>query len=174
MKIFALCGSIRSSSTNKKILTLIASHWKNEFELEIYSGLADLPHFNPDTKEDDIPFEVLNLREKIQHADGVIICTPEYVFSAPGALKNALEWMVSVTLFADKPTALIVASGLGEKTLESLTLILNTLGVKWSDETRLLIQGGQGKMDGKGAFTDADTFKSISGLIQSFQKLLAK
>jgi NAD(P)H-dependent FMN reductase len=57
--------------------------------------------------------QLLAFRKKIEDADGVLICTPEYVYSLPGSLKNAVEWMVSTTLFTDKPAALITAASSG-------------------------------------------------------------
>ena len=96
--------------------------------MKIYRDLDKLPHFNPNLKdENNFPLIVKAFFEKIKNADGVLICTPEYVFSPPAVLKNALEWTVSETIFSYKPTALLVASGLGEKTFESLDLILKTL-----------------------------------------------
>ncbi len=56
------------------------------------------------------PEAVLAFRKQIAAADGVLICTPEYVFTLPGSLKNALEWCVSTTIFSQKPTGLITAS----------------------------------------------------------------
>ena len=71
----------------------------------------------------------MHFRKSIEEADAVLICTPEYVFSLPGILKNALEWTVSTTVFSDKPTALLTASSSGEKAHESLLLVMKTLGL---------------------------------------------
>src|SRR6187402_3552834 len=109
-KIFAICGSTRTNSANLQLLKAIAVLSVNEFEIEIYDQLAALPHFNPDTDNETPPEAVAILREKIKTCDGVLICTPEYIFSLPGSLKNAIEWMVSTTLFSHKPTAIITAS----------------------------------------------------------------
>ena len=112
-RIFAISGSTRSQSANLKLLHLIADWVEDRYDVEIFEGIAQLPHFNPDVDKDEAPLEVQALRTKISEADAVLICTPEYVFSLPGSLKNALEWMVSTTILSDKPTGLITASASG-------------------------------------------------------------
>ncbi|WP_369410652.1 NADPH-dependent FMN reductase [Flavobacterium taihuense] len=89
--MFAISGSTRSNSSNLKILKQIAELSKDLFEVNIFEGLAEIPHFNPDLNNENPPQQVTNFRNKIQEANGIIICTPEYVFSLPGSLKNALE-----------------------------------------------------------------------------------
>src|SRR5689334_13830668 len=132
--ILAIIGSTRAQSSNLHLVQWIAAHYKDDYIIEIFDTLDELPHFNPDLDNEDVSPKVVQLRNKIASADGVLICTPEYVFSLPGSLKNALEWTVSTTVFSDKPTALITASGLGEKAHESLQLIMRTLGVKTNDD----------------------------------------
>ncbi|WP_363317949.1 NAD(P)H-dependent oxidoreductase [uncultured Algibacter sp.] len=46
----------------------------------------------------------MDFRNKIENADGIVICTPEYVFSIPSGLKNTIEWCVSTNAFSNKPT----------------------------------------------------------------------
>ncbi len=110
-KVLAISGSTRKGSSNELILKqLSAAHGYIEFDF--YTELAELPHFNPDLDADPLPAQVQSLRNRIQNSDGVLICTPEYIFALPGALKNAIEWLVSTTILQDKPLAFIVASGL--------------------------------------------------------------
>jgi chromate reductase len=127
MKIIAICGSLRAQSSNLALLraaTTIAA------EVEIYEGLASLPHFNPD---DDVegatpPPAVAELRAMLANADGILISSPEYAHGVPGALKNALDWLVSDGALVDKPVALINASPVGgEFARDSLVETLTTM-----------------------------------------------
>ena len=108
--ILAISGSLRAKSTNMTILEIIAAKFGDKISLTIYDGLADLPHFNPDLDTEQLNESVADLRRRIRQSNGVLICSPEYVFSVPAALKNALEWTVSSADFHNKPTALITAS----------------------------------------------------------------
>lgn len=146
VKILAITGSTRNNSSNYKILKFISEHIKDSFEVEIFEDLAEIPHFNPDLDKENPPKEVEVFRNKIISADGVIICTPEYVFSLPGSLKNALDWCVSTTIFSNKNTGLITASASGEMAHEQLILIMKTLEAKLEGNTKLLIQGIRGKL----------------------------
>jgi NAD(P)H-dependent FMN reductase len=104
----------------------------------------------------------------IGDADAVIICTPEYVFSLPGVLKNALEWTVSTMVFSYKPFAFIVASASGEKAFESLDLVMKTLlQVPIEDSRKLLIRGGRGKVNEAGEFADETTVKEIERVMEA-------
>lgn len=165
--ILAISGSLRAKSANLTILENIKEIFSNRINVEIYDGLATLPHLNPDLDIETPPAEVADFRRKIKESDGVLICTPEYVFSVPGALKNALEWTVSTADFHEKPTALITASSLGEKAHESLLLILKTIDAKIGENAALLISHAQTKLkDGK--ISDAETIEKLNLLIESF------
>ena len=104
----------------------------------------------------------------MSQADGVIICTPEYAFGVPGALKNALDWTVSSGSFSGKPTALITASTGGENAHEALIKILGAIDAKLSPKTTLLIQFVRSKMDVHGNITNPDTAQQLKTLIESF------
>jgi chromate reductase, NAD(P)H dehydrogenase (quinone) len=112
------------------------------------------------------------LRNPIQNADGVIICTPEYVFSIPSGLKNAIEWCIATTIFTDKPCGLITASASGEKGHEELQLIMKTVMVKFTDETTLLIQGVKGKFDEQGNLIDNKIYKQLGNFIDAYINLI--
>jgi NAD(P)H-dependent FMN reductase len=165
--VLAISGSTRERSSNLCILERLAEWSAGRFDMQIYQRLAELPHFNPDLDAGDPPATVAELRQMVEAADGVIICTPEYVFNLPGTLKNALDWMVSTTIFSDKPAALIVASGLGEKAFESLQLIMKTVGANVAADATLLIKGARTKVDESGEITDAETVAQLRSLLDA-------
>lgn len=167
-KVFAICGSTRAQSANLSIIQYLADIGAEQMEVEIYNELAALPHFNPDLDKDRAPEIVEVLRAKIRNADGVIICTPEYVFSLPGALKNAIEWCVSTTIFSEKPVALITASASGAKAHESLQLVMKTIYADVREDTQILMQGAKGKVNDKGEITDNDTALKLKRLVSAF------
>lgn len=167
IKILAISGSTRSNSSNFKILKYISNYLKPNFEIEIFEDLESLPHFNPDLDTDNPPQEITSFRNKIRDADGVIICTPEYVFSLPGSLKNALEWCVSTTVFSNKITGLITASASGEMGHEQLLLVMKTLEAKFDDATQLLIQGVRGKVSAEGEITSKQTAEALQNFAEN-------
>lgn len=165
--ILAISGSLRAKSTNLTILEIITKMFGDKINLTIYGGLGDLPHFNPDLDTDEPRGAIADLRQQINRCDGVLICSPEYVFSVPAALKNALEWTVSSADFHNKPTALVTASSLGEKAHESLLLILKTIDAKIGENSALLISHAQTKIK-NGEVSDAKTLEQLNLLIESF------
>jgi chromate reductase, NAD(P)H dehydrogenase (quinone) len=169
-KILAISGSTRKNSSNFKILKFISENINKEFEVELFEELESIPHFNPDLDTEHPPEEVRAFRDKINNATGVLICTPEYVFSLPGSLKNALEWCVSTTVFSNKKVGLITASASGEKGHEQLGLIMKTIEAKFTDETQLLIQGIRGKLNAEGTITDEKTLHTILAFSTNFEK----
>ena len=169
IKIFAITGSTRKNSSNFKILQFISDNIKNQFEVEIFEDLEGIPHFNPDLDNDFPPEKIISFRNKIIQADGILICTPEYVFSLPGSLKNALEWCVSTTIFSNKKTGLITASASGEMAHQQLLLIMKTLEAGFEENKQLLIQGIRGKIDDAGKVTNIKTLESLQLFINNFE-----
>ena len=172
--IFAISGSLRAESTNLKIIEYVAKLAADSLNISVYRGLPRLPAFNPDLDGEGatMPAEVADFRRRIKQADGVLICTPEYVFAVPGALKNAIDWTVSSGEFMDKPTALITASGLGEKAHESLLLTLKTLEARIGDNAALLISHARTKLNAGGEITDAATVEALNLLIESLAQTI--
>lgn len=172
--ILAIIGSASANSANLKLVEKIASLTENEFKLTIYNKLKTLPHFDPELSTDNPPIEIIEFRKSIEEADGIIICTPEYVFSIPSGLKNAIEWCISTTIFSDKPIGLITASANGQKGHEELQLIMKTAMAYFTEETTLLIQGIKGKIDLNGKIKDIETEQKILKFIDSFKTITAK
>jgi len=167
-KVLAICGSTRTHSANLGIIRYVEKILSAEVQLEIFNELSALPHFNPDFDNDNAPEIVERFRDKIRNADGILICTPEYIFSLPGAMKNAIEWCVSTTIFSEKPVALITASASGTLAHESLQLVMKTIYADLRKETQLLIQGAKGKVDNNGTISHFATAEQLQKLCLAF------
>ncbi len=170
-KILAISGSVRQGSSNHKLISLFASGISDIADVQLYEGIDVLPHFNPDLT-DNPPQEVADFRQMVVDADAVLICTPEYVFSIPGSLKNAIEWCVSTTVFKDKKLGIITASASGEKGHEELQMIMKTLEADFTEDTALLIQGVRGKLNTDGEIIQEATRVQFNQFIANFVKHL--
>jgi NAD(P)H-dependent FMN reductase len=171
-KILAICGSTRKTTSNLNLINAIADLAKERFQISIFEGLADIPHFNPDLDNESPPEAVKNFRNQLKDADGVLICTPEYAMGVPGTLKNAIDWTVSSCEFSHKPVALITASSLGENAHESLLKTLKIIESDIGDETQLVISYVKTKVSKENKITDADTLDAVSTLLDAFYRLI--
>ena len=112
MRILGISGSLRRGSHNRKLLRAAAGSLPSGAELVEWEGLAGLPAFDEDL-EDAPPAAVRAFLEAIEQSDALLIATPEYNASVPGALKNALDWASRPfpdNVLRDKPAAVIGAS----------------------------------------------------------------
>jgi chromate reductase len=167
--ILIIIGSASENSTNEKLAEIISAQTSDYFNITTFNQLKSLPHFDPQLSTDDPPKEIIAFRKEIEKAEGVIISTPEYVFSVPGGLKNAIEWCVATTIFSEKPLGIITASAAGTKGHEELQLIMQTLMAKFTSETTLLIEGIKRKMNDKGELTDEKTKTDLAKFIHAFK-----
>lgn len=171
-KILAISGSLREGSSNNIIIELISGMIPEHIEYNIYKELGSIPAF------DDSDSEVVNrFRKQVRESDAVLICTPEYAFGVPGALKNALDWTVSTGDFDQKPVALITASSVGDKGHASLINTLTALGTNRVEGASLLISFIRAKLS-NGQFTDKVTEDAVrnvvKALIESIEKDLSE
>lgn len=171
-KIFVINGSASENSSNERLIERIADLTREKLELTVFNELRKLPHFDPKLSSDNPPPSIVDFRKKIDEADGVIISTPEYIFSVPSGLKNAIEWCVSVVVFTDKPLGIVTASAHGAKGHEELKMIMATVGAKFTDETTLLIQGIKSKINLEGEIIHAETKAGLERFSAGFQKLV--
>jgi chromate reductase len=93
MRVLGISGSLRRDSYNAALLRAAAERLPDGVELEVFERLAEIPAYDADLEEDgETPDAVADLRERMRAADAVLVATPEYNSSIPGALKNALDW----------------------------------------------------------------------------------
>ncbi|KAA1243367.1 NADPH-dependent FMN reductase [Aquimarina sp. RZ0] len=171
-RIIGISGSASKNYSNLFILKTIAELGKSEFDLTLINDLAVLPHFKTHLTERNVPTEVIEFRNQINTADGVIISSPEYIFSIPSGLKNVIEWCVSTTVFSDKPIGIITASASGDKAHQELKLIMKTLQTKFTEETTLLISGIKGKINRSEEIIDINTRNELKKFVQSLISML--
>lgn len=167
VKALAICGSTREKSSNLSLLKAIAESAKGRFELAIFEGLEEIPHFNPDIDGPNPPPQVTDLRRFLREAQGVLICTPEYAMGVPGTLKNAIDWTVSSCEFRLKPTALITASASGIKGHQSLLQTLSVLEARIDPGAEMIISGIKPKLSGD-RIVHTETAQRVARLIDVF------
>jgi chromate reductase len=111
VKILGFVGSLRKGSYNKALMRAAGELLPENAELEVFN-LADFPLFNQDF-ENKPPQVARKFKEKIRKADAILIATPEYNYSIPGVLKNAIDWASRPhgdNAFEGKPVAIMSAS----------------------------------------------------------------
>ncbi|MEO8276878.1 MAG: NAD(P)H-dependent oxidoreductase [Thermoanaerobaculia bacterium] len=129
--LLGLCGSLRRSSTNRALLEAgvrLAGSLASDIpiRLELFDGISRMPQFSPDA-EGETNSVVIELREAVRSADGLLISSPEYARGVPGALKNALDWLVGGEEFVAKPFALWSASARAVRAQEALVETMQTM-----------------------------------------------
>lgn len=109
MKIIALVGSLRKDSINMQLADTMKERYQDKLTIEI-ANLRDLPYFDQD-EELNPPQVVKDFKNSIAQADGVLIVTPEYNWSVPGVLKNAIDWTSREDkVFIGKPVMVVGAT----------------------------------------------------------------
>lgn len=116
LTFLGIAGSLRAGSLNRATLRAAQEVAPDGVELSIYDGLGALPLYNGDQDTPDLlPDPVREFKARIAAADALVIVTPEYNYSIPGVLKNALDWASRPTgqqfpPLRGKPVALMSAS----------------------------------------------------------------
>lgn len=170
--IFVIIGSASKHSANEQLMEYLEKLTEDFFRVTIFADLKTLPPFDPQLSTDHPPKEIITFRNSIEKANGIVICTPEYIFSIPSGLKNAIEWCVATTVWSDKPLGIITASAHGQRGHEELQLIMKTVMAKFTDETTLLIQGIKGKINSNGQITHEKTKDDFANFIHAFKGLI--
>jgi NAD(P)H-dependent FMN reductase len=113
VKILALVGSLRAASINRQLAELAAETAPEGVAVTVFQGLGDLPFYNEDIDNENVPASVVALREAAGKADAALVVTPEYNGSIPGVLKNAIDWLsrpFGNSALKGKPAAVIGGS----------------------------------------------------------------
>ncbi len=169
--ILGIAGSLRRQSYNRGALQAAARLVPDGVTLEILD-LGGIPGFNED-EESNPPAKVTVLRQRIRAADAILFATPEYNYSIPGVLKNAIDWAsrpYGGSAWAGKPAAILGASlgAFGSSRAQyHLRQVLVSLNVLPLNQPEVMIGNAAERFDAQGSLTDEATLKRISQLLKS-------
>lgn len=170
-------GSLRKGSFNDVLLntTVLVNEsltlCPEEGELELFDKIGEFPLYNQDL-EAHMPDVIKEFKDKIRQADAILIVTPEYDYSIPGYLKNAIDWAsrpYGENSFDDKPGAIMSASGGmlgGARAQYALRQICVFLNIHLLNKPEVMVPQIQDKVkDGK--LVDKYTKEKVKDLLQS-------
>jgi chromate reductase len=171
INILGFAGSLRKDSYNKALLRAATELAPKSAKLKIFD-LEGIPLFNQDL-EDHMPQKVKAFKAKIKAVDALLIATPEYNYSVPGVLKNAIDWAsrpFGHNSFEDKPVAIMSASpGMlgGTRAQYHLRQILVSLNIHAINRPEVCVMSVDEKIDEKGRLIDEETKERIRQLLES-------
>jgi chromate reductase len=172
LKVLGFVGSLRKASYNKGLMRVALQLLPEGVALEVFD-ISQFPLFNQDDLDYGPPEIVKQFKAKIRAADAVLIASPEYNYSIPGVLKNAIDWAsrpVVDNAFDGKPVAVMSASmgRLGgarmQYHLRQTFVFLNMYPI---NRPELMLANAANFFDEKGNLKDEDTRKRISALLVS-------
>jgi NAD(P)H-dependent FMN reductase len=124
--ILAICGSLNDGSSNARLLDLVRSLAPDGVDVVRSTSVEALPHFRPDVEAPD-GGPVARFRAEIGAADAVLIATPEYAHALPGALKDALDWVVGSGELYGKRVGVLSAAPAPERGTNAREMLERTL-----------------------------------------------
>lgn len=169
--ILGIAGSLRQASYNRAALRAAERLVPEGARLDIFD-LAGIPPFNQD-EEADLPARVVELKRSIRAADAVLLATPEYNYSIPGVLKNAIDWAsrpYGDNSWEGKPVAVMGASvgtlgtARAQYHLRQVFVFLNMPAV---NRPEVMISSAAERFDEQGNLKDEKTGKQIRKLLES-------
>ena len=167
MKILTISGSLRSSSSNSRLLRAAARLAPAGGVLAPFEGIDALPFFSPDRDVEPLPAAVVALRAAVRGARGVIISSPEYAHGVPGAMKNALDWLVSGAEIPGMPVALFNASPRSVHAQAQLAETLRTMSAVLVDEACIAVPLAGRPLDEDGIVADPEIAEPVRRAIEA-------
>jgi chromate reductase, NAD(P)H dehydrogenase (quinone) len=178
MNVLAISGSLRKGSFNTLALRAAQKVAPEGITVEI-GDISDIPLYNDDLAALGAPAAVARLKDQLAHADAVLIATPEYNYSVPGVLKNAIDWISRPPEppLNGKPVAILGASmgALGtaraQYHLRQIFVFLNTFTL---NKPEVFIGAAHTKFNADGELTDEMTKKMLHDQLVALQALWRK
>lgn len=169
--VLGISGSLRQHSYNTAALRAAGEVLPEGMTLELFD-LGSIPLYNGDLEAEKTPESVLQFRSRIAGADALLIATPEYNYSIPGVLKNALDWAsrpARASALNGKPLALLGAGGKfgtvrAQMHLRDIALHNNMHAL---NKPEVYISRAWEKFDLEGRLVDEPTRREIQALLQA-------
>ncbi len=180
LKVLMISGSLRKDSYNRKALQ-IAKKFTTEFGVEVEEvdlKALNLPIYDQDIQDQGLPESVKKFKQIIEGSDVIFIASPEYNYSVPGGLKNALDWASREgNSFTGKVGAIFGASSGPYGTLRSqphLRQIMTSLNVLLLPQPQVMIGNAPEIFDTEGNLTNQKNLDQLKNLIQKTLELAQK
>jgi chromate reductase len=181
LNVIAICGSLRKGSYNRMVMNLLPGYAPPGMKITEAPPFSEFPLYNADVQNaSGFPAPVQKLAEAVRAADGVIFNSPEYNFSIPGALKNAIDWVSRVENqpFVGKPVALqsaangILGGGRMQYDLRRCMIFLDAMVL---NKPEVFIGNCSQRIDAKtGQITDEQTVSFIKQQLAAFAKFITR
>jgi chromate reductase len=171
VRILGIAGSLRRESYNRAALHAATQLVPEDATLDIFE-LEGIPGFNQDDEQHP-PVKVVELKRRIREADAVLIVTPEYNYSVPGVLKNAIDWAsrpYGDSAWSGKPAAIMGASmgtigtARAQYHLRQMFVFLNMFPI---NQPEVMIGNAAERFDAQGNLTDETTKDFIRQLLRN-------
>jgi chromate reductase len=181
LHVLAICGSLRKGSFNRIVMDALPGLAPVGMTITAAPPIGDLPLYNFDQQQEaGFPGGVTALAEAVRAAHGVIMVTPEYNYSVPGVLKNAIDWVSRVPdqPFQNKPVALQSASGGalgGARAQYHLRQVLVFLDALALNKPEVFVTMAKSKVNEETrSLTDEPTRAMIKAQLAAFAMFIAK
>jgi chromate reductase, NAD(P)H dehydrogenase (quinone) len=181
LNVICICGSLRKASYNRMVMNALPALAPVNMKLSEAPPFSEFPLYNVDLHESaGVPPAVQKLVDAVRAADGVIFNSPEYNFSIPGGLKNAIDWVSRVPNqpFAGKPVAIQSATGgpLGGGRMQyDLRRAMQFMDAVTLGKPEIFIGNCSQKIDAKtGQITDEQTVGFIRQQLAAFAKFIER
>jgi chromate reductase, NAD(P)H dehydrogenase (quinone) len=179
MNVISICGSLRKGSYNRMVMNLLPGWAPANLKISEAPPFAEFPLYNADIQNSSgFPAPVQTLADAIRAAAGVIFVSPEYNYSIPGGLKNAIDWVSRLPNqpFANKPVTIISAAagilggGRMQYDLRRCMIFLDALAM---NKPEVFIGGAMQKFDEKtGQLKDEQAVGFIKQQLAAFAKFI--
>jgi chromate reductase, NAD(P)H dehydrogenase (quinone) len=171
VRILGIAGSLRRQSYNRALLRAATELAPEGATIDVFE-LDGIPPFNQD-EDKDPPAKVIEMKRRIRESDAILFVTPEYNYSIPGVLKNAIDWASRPpgdSAWWGKPAAIMGASvgafgtARAQYHLRQVMVFLNMFPI---NDPEVMIRAAHERFDAEGNLTDAATKERVQRLLQS-------
>lgn len=168
-RLLTVSGSLRAGSSNASLLAAAARLAPADVLVVEYCGLAELPAFNPDIEEGapPLPDAVIAWRAEIAASDALLVSSPEYAHGIPGALKNALDWIVGGSEIVGTPVGVLSASAASKFAHPQLVEVLRTMSARVVPEATVVIDIPRRGASVDGLVNDPELARSLRDVVAS-------
>ncbi len=168
VRVLAVSGSLRESSSNTSLLRALAAIAPAGTAVAFSVPLDSLPYFNSDVEEAGLPPSVQAWRADVARADAIVVSGPEYAHGVSGVLKNALDWLVGGVEIGGKPVSVLNARPQATIAHGAVVETLRVMGARVVDETAVPLAGR--KLDHEGIAADPELAATLRAVLATLRK----